>query len=265
MATMRNFSRYFVAPLARREKWGSLCEIGSQYGTNVDQLLGLTLKNYTVIDPCFDCDLMDKYAADARIRVLKCTSLEALTPGGQLPSGSVFDCIFIDGDHNWYTVFNELRLIDERALLRPGGYVFLHDVGWPYGRRDMYYQPDTIPGEFRRPFARKGMVRGQSALADDGGINPKFLNALEEGGPRNGVLTAVEDFLALHPGKYRFCRVRHQVGFGILQLRPDNGLADLSFYEMQAKALACNLLAYRVKQKLLGVRRRLNSLCMRKQ
>ncbi len=247
MATMKKFSRYFVAPLVRRKRWRSFCEIGAQYGKNVDELLEMSLENYTVIDPCFDRDLMGKYAADQRVRVLKCTSLEALAPGGQLRPGSVFDCIFIDGDHNWYTVFNELCLIHERSMLRAGGYIFLHDVGWPYGRRDMYFQPEIVPAEFRRPFAYRGIVRGQSALVEHGGINPEFMNALEEGGPRNGVLTAIEDFLAIHPGAYKFCCVRHQAGLGVLQLRSKNrAAADFSFYELRARALVCNLFARHV-------------------
>jgi hypothetical protein len=28
--------------------------------------------------------------------------------------------------------------------------IFFHDVGRPYGRRDMYYQPETVPPEFRQ-------------------------------------------------------------------------------------------------------------------
>ena len=242
MATMRVFSRHFVLPLARRLKWNSFCEIGAQYGKNVDEILDLRLDNYTVIDPCFDQDLCAKYANDPRIHVLKCNSLDALDPKGPIPSGSAFDCILIDGDHNWYTVFNELRLIHERCLLRPGGYVFLHDVGWPYGRRDLYYQPESIPEEFRRPYAKKGIARGQRTLLEAGGINPEFMNALEEGGPRNGVLTAVEDFIAMHPDSFRFCQVRYQCGFGILQRFSSDAPANLSFYQLRAKALACELL-----------------------
>ena len=73
---------------------------------------------------------------------------------------------------------------------------FLHDVGWPYGRRDLYYAPERIPEEFRQPWARRGIVPGRRELSDDGGLNAQFANAVEEGGPRNGVMTALEDFVA---------------------------------------------------------------------
>jgi len=71
---------------------------------------------------------------------------------------------------------------------------FLHDVEWPYGRRDLYYVPERIPADQRQPFARSGIVRGRSELSPRG-INAVFANAKHEGGPRNGVLTAVEDFI----------------------------------------------------------------------
>jgi hypothetical protein len=58
----------------------------------------------------------------------------------------------------------------------------------------MYYEPSTIPVDQRQPFARSGMVFGQSALAA-GEMNDDLLNARHEGGPRNGVLTAIEDFM----------------------------------------------------------------------
>jgi len=156
----------------------------------------------------------------------------------------VYDCILIDGDHNWYTVFNELNLIRQRALLRPGGVIFFHDVGWPYGRRDLYYQPDTIPAQYRLPFKRKGVLRGQSALAETGGGNSHLCNAIREGGPRNGVLTAVEDFLAQHPSEYQFCRIRVQHGLGILQSRSSDPAEDRAFLSIRIAAATQNLLGF---------------------
>ena len=234
---MRTFVRHYIAPLARKLRWRAICEIGARTGTSTDILLKLPLNSYTIIDPGFDENLQMKYAGDSRVHVVKCNSLDALAPDAGIGPGVRFDCILIDGDHNWYTVFNELRLIRERTLLKAGGYIFLHDVDWPYGRRDLYYQPETIPDEFRHPFAEKGIVRGQSRLAEVGGLNSRnYLNALEEGGPKNGVLTAIEDFLALHPGDYRFFMIRYQWGLGVLQLRSALPFSGLSFRVLQAKA-----------------------------
>lgn len=234
---MRTFVRHYIAPLARSCHWQSICEIGARNGTSTDILLKLPLKHYTVIDPCIDENLMTKYAGDSRVHVIKSNSLDALAVDGPIAGATRFDCILLDGDHNWYTVFNELRLIRERDLLRPGGFVFLHDVDWPYARRDLYYQPATIPPEFRHSFAQKGIVRGRSSLAEAGGLNHDYCNALQEGGPRNGVLTAIEDFLAQHSNDYRFFTIHYQWGLGVLQLRSQRPRSSLPFRALQAKAL----------------------------
>lgn len=107
------------------------------------------------------------------------------------------DVALIDGDHNWYTVTHELQLLRRtaRSADRPTPLVLCHDSGWPYGRRDAYYDPAAIPAECRQPWERAGILPGRSALASAGGINPRFANAKHEGGPRNGVMTAIEDFV----------------------------------------------------------------------
>ncbi|MGZ4383293.1 MAG: class I SAM-dependent methyltransferase [Gaiellaceae bacterium] len=108
------------------------------------------------------------------------------------------DVVLIDGDHNWYTVFNELQLLQSaaRSAGRPTPVVACHDVCWPYGRRDLYYDPETIPVPHRRPWAAAGLVRGRPDLVPNAGLNAHLCNAVEEGGRQNGVLTAVEDFVA---------------------------------------------------------------------
>ena len=77
---------------------------------------------------------------------------------------SSVDLALIDGDHNWFTVSHELTLLDTAARQSgvPLPVLVLHDVGWPYGGRDMYYAPERIPPQFRQPCARRGIVRGQS-------------------------------------------------------------------------------------------------------
>jgi cephalosporin hydroxylase len=107
------------------------------------------------------------------------------------------DAALIDGDHNWYTVYNECKGLADvsRAAGKPMPLMVLHDVGWPYGRRDLYYGPDGIPAEHRQPYEQKGMQIGKSKLVNGGGLNPTMYNAVDEGGPRNGVMTGLEDFI----------------------------------------------------------------------
>jgi len=116
---------------------------------------------------------------------------------GDLPP---MDAALVDGDHNWYTVVNELRLL--RKVARDQGaplpVLLLHDVGWPYGRRDLYYDPDTDPAEHRLPRRQAVKLPGRSDLIYCGGLSPTKSNSEHEGGPRNGVMTGLDDCLAVH-------------------------------------------------------------------
>lgn len=95
-----------------------------------------------------------------------------------------YDAILIDGDHNWYTVIEELRSVERMALTHGiVPLIVLDDVGWPHGRRDCYYVPDRVPEAFRHPHRRAGITPGQSALIDPGGYFQNFHHAEHEGGP----------------------------------------------------------------------------------
>jgi hypothetical protein len=135
-----------------------------------------------------------------------------------LPNLEPVDIALIDGDHNWFTVYNELRLLESKAHAsdRPAPLFVLHDVSWPYGRRDGYYAPKQIPRRYRQPNAQLGLERGNPGLRDEGGSNRNVWNAKREGGKRNGVLTAVEDFLADHPSGYRLVVLDLYVGLAIV-------------------------------------------------
>lgn len=107
------------------------------------------------------------------------------------------DVAVVDGDHNWYTVTEELELLhraaDEHDHVPP--VLVVGNTGWPYGCRDSYQDPDAVPEGFRHPWRRAGMRRDVAGLVDDGGLNPQLANAEHEGGARNGVRTALDDFL----------------------------------------------------------------------
>jgi hypothetical protein len=125
------------------------------------------------------------------LELIRSTGLEAL-PRIEPP-----DAIVIDGDHNYYTVSAELRIIGGRT--DAGGtlpLLLFHDVLWPHGRRDDYFDVDQIPAESRHPVAGEGNgIEPGDAGTTPGGL-PYPHSAAREGGPRNGVLTAIEDFVA---------------------------------------------------------------------
>jgi cephalosporin hydroxylase len=152
-----------------------------------------------------------------------------------LPNLPSMDVVLIDGDHNWYTVYHELKILEEvaREANQELPVLIMHDVLWPYGRRDLYYTPENIPEQFRHPYAQRGMRPGRSELVPEGGggVSPTLNNALEEGGPRNGVMTALEDFMAERDEALRLVVLPIYFGLAIvvsedrLQQAPDLRLA----------------------------------------
>ena len=134
-----------------------------------------------------------------------------------LPKISDADVVLIDGDHNWYTVHAELEIIAKTAV-STGSFpvIFLHDIGWPYARRDMYYDPENIPGYFRQAHERGGVLPTQSSLSPTNGFNTHFEHAIYEGNPHNGVLTAIEDFLEETDRHLSFLAIPGQHGLGII-------------------------------------------------
>ena len=124
------------------------------------------------------------------------------------------DVVILDGDHNYFTLSNELRLIAERSAGGALPLLMFHDVLWPHARRDSYYAPDRIPEGERQPLAENtGLVPG-NAGTDETGL-PFEWAAEREGGERNGVLTAIEDFMEREEG-LRLVRVPAFFGFGVL-------------------------------------------------
>lgn len=192
---MLHFWETVVRPSLEALEPRCIVEIGSDRGYNTRNLLRFCRENGAtlhVIDPVPKyevCDWQREYGG---------AFVPHLSPSlDVLPEMDEMDVVLVDGDHNWYTVFNELRTIESRCaeLSLPFPLVLLHDVGWPYGRRDLYYDPENIPESYRRPHAQKGLLRNSNEAVEEGGLNPHLHNALQEGEPESGVLTAVEDFL----------------------------------------------------------------------
>ena len=105
------------------------------------------------------------------------------------------DVVIIDGDHNYWTAREEPRLIGERAPDSDFPLLVFHDVRWPHGRRDDYFAAELIPEEYRQPVAGNsgGLFPGEPGLVSGGVPYPR--SAARDGGPHNGVLTAIEDFV----------------------------------------------------------------------
>ncbi len=219
---MHPFWKLVIEPTLDAAEARVVIEIGAEQGKTTGLLLERAARVGGVvhsIDPAprFDVGRVE-LAQGERFRFHRARSLDVL---GTI-EGS--DAVLIDGDHNWFTVHGELQALaaGAAAVGEPLPLVFAHDVGWPYGRRDMYYDPATVPAEGRQDAARAAILPGRSELGDPG-INAGLWNATHEGGARNGVRTAVEDFTASHDERCELVVLEGLHGLAVLcsQLRLD--------------------------------------------
>lgn len=189
----------------------SVLEIGAYRGELTEELLewaeGRDVRVSTV-EPAPPAEVLAVASRHPELELLRETSHEALRHV-EIP-----DAVVIDGDHNYFTLSEELRLIEERSSGGDRPLVMFHDMGWPHARRDTYYAPERIPEEHRQPVVRNTTVAPGVAGVTEGGL-PFEAAAREEGGERNGTLTAVEDFIAEREG-FRLAVVPAFFGFGAL-------------------------------------------------
>jgi len=160
------------------------------------------------IDPAPQPGLVELASSHPALELIRQTSLEAL-PVIPLP-----DAIVIDGDHNYHTVGEELALIGGRAAGAELPLLLFHDVCWPHARRDDYFDAGLIPESRRHPQAGDagGIFPGDPGLRPGGLPYPR--SAAREGGPGNGVLTAIEEFVAGRE-RVRLAIVPAFFGFGV--------------------------------------------------
>jgi hypothetical protein len=177
----------------------SVIEVGAYAGDLTRFLLdwaegvGATVK---AVDPAPQPALVE-LGERPELELVRETSLEALPR-------MTADAVVLDGDHNYETVLAELRLLDPVPL------VLLHDVCWPHARRDDYFDVSIA----RHPLVPEGhgIVPWDEGSVEGGLPYPR--SAAREGGERNGVLTAVEDWAA-ERGDVRFAVVPVFFGIGV--------------------------------------------------
>lgn len=213
---MNRFWQRYIRPLIETAQPRRIMEIGADRGWNTRNILDYcraTGAHANIIDPAPQPSLHEVLAqfGPAEYRYLALKSVAAI------PQLETPDVALIDGDHNWATVYSELNQLHARAEQTgcPPPIVVSHDVAWPYGRRDMYYNPDDLEASQKHPYAYRGMLPGVPELVEHG-MNGVLANALQEGGPRNGVLTAIEDYIASAGIEFTFRKLPFFNGLGIL-------------------------------------------------
>ncbi len=204
-----------ILPALELADASTLVEVGSEGGVMTERLLAYTAQrggSLFSIDPQPSAHAEELFAAHPHGTLLRETSVEALPH-------CTADAWLIDGDHNYHTVRAESELIWQRCAETGRPYLaFYHDVGWPWARRDLYYAPDTLPAKAVHPHAfDRGTVPGNPDTVEGGFRGEgQWALALREGGPRNGVLTAIEDFTAGKEDHLLWAMVPAVFGLGVL-------------------------------------------------
>ncbi len=189
-----------------------LLEVGGEAGhfsrTLVDWSDALQVE-VLVVEP-YPSPALRHLAAGGNLRLIEGKSPEAL------PSAGPCDVYLLDGDHNFETLAGELDTLVDLCAGRPF-LALLHDVAWPAARRNMYYGVDDRPSSGANAAClTAGVVPGHPGVAAWGFRGEgDFSIAREEGGRRNGVLSAVEAFLESTDG-FRFLRIPCLFGLGAL-------------------------------------------------
>ena len=205
---MTPFWPLYIEPLLRTLAPKRILQIGAGDG----ELSGRLLEH------CSRCrshlDMVDPRAAEGLEQRLGGATIQRVQPW-KAPLNQPADLVLLDGEPNWWAVFSILSAL--RGLASQGGrpfpVVLAHHVAWPYGRRDMYPNPDVV--QETHPFAYLGVDPDRADLVQDG-LNSRFAHANHQGGPRNGVLTALEDFAASAPLEVELWTLPLLSGLGIL-------------------------------------------------
>ena len=194
---MYRYWQLLIEPILRIAKPRLIIEVGAGHGQLTSALLSHCVDSGAKLciadpNPKFDIDELRRKHPE----LCEWQSTLALNALSQI--GCEGDLIFLKGDPNWYTVLNSLRLIEKLRGKNGNSFpiILVGGTSWPYARRDAYIDPSTIPSIFALPYRRKGVRPGQPEPVDWGGLNPSWNHALYENELQNGVLTAVEDFLA---------------------------------------------------------------------
>lgn len=194
----------------------TVIEIGSETGGMTEHLAEFVKQKggwMTSIDPAPSDRVVQMLSSSPYGSLNRDISVRAL------PNCPPADAYVVDGDHNYFTVAQELFLIEAiQASENKPFLALLHDVGWPCAYRDLYYNPSLIPAEWRQPFTWDRGLTLDSPATIVGGFRGcgVWACALHEGGERNGVAKAAEDFVRSRGDKLRMAVIPAVFGLGIM-------------------------------------------------
>jgi hypothetical protein len=198
----------------------TVVEVGVESGKASGLYTSLGASAVYCVEPYPTEEIRAGVAANGALHLIEEPSPDALA---DLP---IADLYVLDGDHNYAVVHQELDWILTHA---PDTVVVLHDLLWPCARRDLYYEPSRLPAEARHPASQDGATVWHDDLTPAGLVGlGAYTTAVDAGGERNGVLTAVEDAIAHTEDKrWRFALIPAVFGMGVLIRETSSAAADL--------------------------------------
>jgi SAM-dependent methyltransferase len=198
----------------------TVIEVGVESGQVSAMYAELGAARVYCVEPSPRDELRARLAANDALHLVEEHSPGALA---ELP---VADLYVLDGDHNYATVRGELEWILANA---PDAVIAFHDVLWPCSRRDLYYQPSSVPPELQHESTEDGPTVWHDECGPAGFVGlGAFTAATKAGGERNGVLTAIEDVLGSELGEGWHLEVVPAVfGMGVMVARESDGAEAL--------------------------------------
>ena len=144
----------------------TIAEVGAGHGRVTARILrAATRGDITIhaIEPYPTPELLRLAREDPRVEVHAARGADALGAIGAV------DLVLLDGDPNWSTTHAELAVVAARSREagRPTPVIVVHNVHWPFGRRDGYHAAHVPEAALRRPSAEAGLLPGRARPADD--------------------------------------------------------------------------------------------------
>ncbi|MEP7352976.1 MAG: class I SAM-dependent methyltransferase [Acidobacteriota bacterium] len=205
-----------IFPVLKLAGCRTITEIGSESGGMTARLLQYVSEKggwMTSIDPAPSAE------AEALLNSTPFGCLYRDVSLNALPLCPPTDAYIVDGDHNYFTVLQELLRIEQLQMRQQKPFLaLLHDVGWPCAYRDLYYNPKLIPDEWRHPFSWDRGLALDNPGTIEGGFRGcgQWACGEQEGGEHNGVLKAAEDLIEARDGALSLAVIPAIFGLGVM-------------------------------------------------
>lgn len=191
-------------------KPGSICEIGSFEGNTTEELAKHCEASKSTL-----------YVVDPDAKELKYPNTVIHRSTSRQFFKQAIDCQFylVDGDHNYETVSLELNSIHNNKIENKPYCIVLHDIGWPCGRRDLYFKCGEFSGVNNAKFHSGVSLENEELNHGQCFAGGDLFAWGEEINSQTGVLTAVENFLEGKCGELAYFSMPLFYGCGVIYER----------------------------------------------